>query len=375
MGDFVKILLVLHEASRTGAPRIGGLIASALQKQFEVTVVVLKDGPLREWLVKRVGAENVVIADRGPVHLNSFDVRVDFAKAILKQHDCDIVYVNSLASSEFLAAAKLVSRKSLLHVHEKIEEMQSLLRQQVTKYNITAFPEALILAGDGLAKDMVRMFGDIPDRILNWGIAVDTEEIVQLSNEDGAPATNISGKPLISRDRMRIGMVGHASPRKGSDIFLEVAKGLPERDFVWVGNWDEVEAPENINTHTELLNTPLENFYLTGSVSNPYRHIKQFDLFFLSSREDPNPVVLAEAMLLRVPILVFSRVTAVTDFLGRSALLYHGQTSNEAAKCIINGLDATKLRSGTLSAPIDIVRERFDLSRNIDSVVNLLLLL
>jgi glycosyltransferase involved in cell wall biosynthesis len=302
-------------------------------------------------------------------------VRVDFAKAILKQHDCDIVYVNSLASSEFLAAAKLVSRKSLLHVHEKIEEMQSLLRQQVTKYNITAFPEALILAGDGLAKDMVRMFGDIPDRILNWGIAVDTEEIVQLSNEDGAPATNISGKPLISRDRMRIGMVGHASPRKGSDIFLEVAKGLPERDFVWVGNWDEVEAPENINTHTELLNTPLENFYLTGSVSNPYRHIKQFDLFFLSSREDPNPVVLAEAMLLRIPILVFSRVTAVTDFLGRSALLYHGQTSSEAAKCIINGLDATKLRSGTLSAPIDIVRERFDLSRNIDSVVNLLLLL
>ena len=46
----MSIVVVLHEATRTGAPRVGGLIAAALQKHFDVRVLCLSDGPLVGWL-------------------------------------------------------------------------------------------------------------------------------------------------------------------------------------------------------------------------------------------------------------------------------------------------------------------------------------
>ena len=42
----MSITLVLHEATRTGAPRVGGLIAKELARSEDVHVIVLKDGPL-----------------------------------------------------------------------------------------------------------------------------------------------------------------------------------------------------------------------------------------------------------------------------------------------------------------------------------------
>ncbi len=53
----MSITLVLHEATRTGAPRVGGLIAKELASSEDVHVIVLKDGPLAPWLRDLLGDE------------------------------------------------------------------------------------------------------------------------------------------------------------------------------------------------------------------------------------------------------------------------------------------------------------------------------
>ncbi len=50
----MAITFVIHEASRTGAPRLGALIARELGRYEPVRVIVLKDGPLTPWLKRNL---------------------------------------------------------------------------------------------------------------------------------------------------------------------------------------------------------------------------------------------------------------------------------------------------------------------------------
>lgn len=368
MGGSLKILVVVHESSRTGAPRIGGLIASALQKTQDVHLVTLSEGPLINWLQSHIQDGHFSVSDRAALRHTPFEARVDLARSFLEKHPADVVYVNSLAASEYLVAAKALGMRTVLHLHEKKDEMQSLIRLQFTKINIISFCDAVVLAGNGLILDMIEMFGTAPSRTLNWGIAIDTEEIIRLSEKQDVLAKSSAGRALEFGDRLLVGMVGYGSIRKGADIFYEVAKSLPEHDFVWIGKWDSIDVP----FYDQFVADRLENFYISGEVENPYKYMKQFDIFFLSSREDPNPIVLAEAMLLQVPVLCFGNTTAVGNFLGRNAILVQGSPNLEDAFEILKKIDKSQLKLGWLTPARELIDEQFNVNTKIDAVVQLL---
>jgi glycosyltransferase involved in cell wall biosynthesis len=368
----VSVLIVLHEATRTGAPRIGGLIAGALKQHCEVHILCLTDGPLLDWLRERVGAENVHVHqyDR-PRHQISFAERLRFANSFLEQEPSPIVYVNSLAACEFVYAAKTAGKTAVVHVHEKVEELRKLLAIQLMKLEVLSMSDAVVLAAEDLRQDLVDVFGFLPDRVVNFGIAVDADEIDRLAKDGNSEAYTAAGELFTHTDRLLVGMVGHASQRKGSDIFFDAAKSLPQHDFIWVGNWEPADAPEN-TIYRQFARAKLPNLFTSGGVSNPYAYISNFDLFFLSSREDPNPVVLAEALILRVPILAFSKTTAVADFLGRCAILCHGHTNLNDSVRVLTALDSSEVRSDSFRPNAEEHRRRFSITEKIACVVELL---
>lgn len=368
----MSVLIVLHEATRTGAPRIGGLIAGALKQHRDVRILSLTDGPLLDWLRERVGDENVDVHQYDkPRHQVSFGDRLEFAKSHLELDRSPIVYVNSLAACEFVFAAKAAGKFAVLHVHEKKDEMRKLLAIQLMKLEVLALSDAVVLAADNLRDDLVEVFGFLPDRVMNFGIAIDAEEVDLLAHSGKLEAETAAGKPFELSDRLIVGMVGHASQRKGSDIFFEAAKSLPQHDFIWVGNWNSEDAPEN-TIYLEFLKAKLPNLFISGGVSNPYSYISNFDLFFLSSREDPNPVVLAEALILGVPILTFSKTTAVTDFLGRCAVLCHGHTNVTDSIRALKALGKAEVRSDAFKPNVAEHRRRFSVTDKVANLVDLL---
>ncbi len=363
---------MLHEATRTGAPRVGGLIAGALKKYRDVRILCLQSGPLLEWLGERVGVDNVRVYDFDKVrHQVSFKERLDVAKSLLEQEASNIIYVNSLAASEFVVAAKQLGKLVVVHVHEKAEEMRKLLAIQLMKLEVLSMSDAVVLAAEGLERDIVEVFGFIPERVVDFGIAVDLEEVAELAQKGELIAATASGSPFVSSEKLVVGMVGHASMRKGVDLFYQAAKVLPEHDFIWVGNWGPSDAPENV-VFDRFVETQLSNLYISGGVSNPYKYISRFDIFFLSSREDPNPVVLAEALILRVPILAFSKTTAVTDFLGRNAILCYGHTNLEDSVRVLKGLDKSDVRSDSFRPIAEEAKRRFNITDKIAIVNDLL---
>ena len=368
----MSVLIVLHEASRTGAPKIGGLIAGALSQHRNVRILCLEGGPLVDWLKQCVGPENVLVQDfeRNRNHIN-FNERVTMASAVLADESSPIVYVNSLSASEFVVAAKIKGKFAVLHVHEQLEEMHKLLAHQLTKLEILSMCDAVVLAAESLTQALVEVFGFLPERVVNFGIAVDAAEIERLAQDGQPDARTATGETFERNGRLVIGMVGHASQRKGSDIFFTAAQGVPRHDFIWVGNWAPNDAPEN-TAHSQFVDAKLPNFFVSGGVNNPYKYISNFDLFFLSSREDPNPVVLAESLILRVPILAFSKTTAVTDFLGRCAVLCHGHSNAEDAIRVLRLLNEEDVRSDTFRPNASELRKHFNVADRIPNIVRLL---
>jgi Glycosyl transferases group 1 len=368
----LSVLIVLHEASRTGAPKIGGLIAGALKQHRNVRILCLEDGPLIGWLQERVGSENVSVHhfERNRNHV-SFKERLTIASSILAKEPSPIVYVNSLSASEFVVAAKNNGKFAILHVHEQLQEIRKLLAHQLTKLEILSMCDAVVLAAESLTQALVEVFGFLPERVINFGIAVDAEEIERSSQHGMIEALTAAGKTFKRNERLVIGMVGHASQRKGCDIFFAAARGVPRHDFIWVGNWGLNDAPEN-TVYSQFVEAKLPNLFVSGSVSNPYKYMSNFDLFFLSSREDPNPVVLAESLILRVPILAFSKATAVTDFLGRCAILCHGHSNADDAIRVLRLLNETDVRSHAFKPNAAEFRRHFNVSDKIPSIVSLL---
>ena len=356
----MSITLVLHEATRTGAPRVGGLIAKELAKSEKVHVVSLKDGPLAPWLADCVGEANLTIvkSDRFS-HLVPFEARLRSALDVLKQRDDEIVYVNSLAASVFVFAAKMLGRRAIIHVHEKKAEIESLMRLGLAKYEVMALADGAVLAAEDLSRDILDAFGRLPPRCENFGVAIDIGSVRALALMPPSPARNAAGNAFRKGKRLVVGMCGHASPRKGSDIFLATAEAAPECDFLWVGGWAPEEAIEN-TAYQDFVAKKLPNLYVAGAVDNPYAHFDRMDLFFLSSREDPNPLVLAEAMVLRKPLLCFSKTTAVADRLGRSAILCHGLPNVEDAVRVIKACPPQKLRAKAFRGLADSWVPAFD---------------
>jgi glycosyltransferase involved in cell wall biosynthesis len=368
----MSVTVVLHELTRTGAPRIGGLIAIALKKERPVRVVSLDGGPLKSWLEERLGANNVSVEGfEGKRFEIPFVERVRRAERVLDSHPGDIVYVNSLAASEYVVAAKRLGRRAVLHVHEKAAGMMSLLLHQLAKIEVLSLCDGVVLDAGDLRHDLVEVFGFVPEACLDFGVVIDFEEMTRIAGDGSAEALSAAGEPLRWGERLAIGMCGHASPRKGCDIFFETAAATPQHDFVWVGNWGPPDTPENI-VYERFVEERLPNLFVSGLVANPYQYISRFDLFFLSSREDPNPVVVGEALALRVPTLVFSCTTGVTDFLGRSAILCHGATNTADAVRILNALDPEEVRSEEFRRLSDRFRARFDIREKIGGLSSFL---
>jgi glycosyltransferase involved in cell wall biosynthesis len=364
----MSITMVLHDATRTSAPRVGGFIAGALRKHESVRVIVLKDGPLVPWIREMVGADGLhVVADGSFSNAVAFADRVKKAEALLQDDKHELVYVNSVAASVFVAAAKALGRGAILHVYEKASELRDLLRLEATKPEIVGLTDGFVLAADRLAADLAQVFQTAGERVLKFGMAVDALTLRSLARQPVPPPVNCAGRTWEPSNRIAVGMCGTASLAKGADIFVETAAQGPEFDFIWIGGWRPPDAPDN-PVHEDFEKLALPNYFITGATDNPYGHIQALSVFLLSSREDPNPLVLAEAAILGIPILAFSATTTVTDWLGRAAILCYGTPNPADIVRVLRALDPGDVRRQEfIPSPAEITA-KFDLDCRCDEL-------
>jgi len=107
--------------------------------------------------------------------------------------------------------------------------------------------------------------------------------------------------------------------RKGYDLFVQVARkiltGLNRLDvhFVWIGSAVSSHTRVEFEYEIELLGLQ-KYFHHLGELENPSQVFAECDAFFLSSREDPFPLVMLEATRQALPIICFEGSGGATEF-------------------------------------------------------------
>jgi len=102
---------------------------------------------------------------------------------------------------------------------------------------------------------------------------------------------------------------GQIHPRKGVDLFVQVAAraleqpGMERVQFVWIGD-GSADDTRWVNHDVDLLPCR-DRIHLVPSRADIHSYFEAADLYVLSSREDPYPIVGVQAMAAGLPVFAF----------------------------------------------------------------------
>lgn len=120
---------------------------------------------------------------------------------------------------------------------------------------------------------------------------------------------------VYGKDKLNIATIARISHEKGVDRAINVCKRLKEEGFKFTyhvigggGNYDELCTFVNDNGLADTV-------FLHGYDSNPYKYLKNIDLFLLPSRNEAAGLVIDEARSLNVPVLS-TRTVAAEETIG-----------------------------------------------------------
>ena len=340
----MKIAFICHDANLTGAPKVGFEIARCFSRNNEVIMITKKDGSLLSTPEYRSAFYRVLNSNTShEVSRFKLPERISIAKEIMQREKPDLLYVNSVASSDWCAAGKECNIPVVLHSHEMKNELLSLESIKIFERDLPRYVDLLVTVSGDAERDIIEQCSLPFKKILSLKEGINFQKVWELSRAgDFVQPKNIFKQPMET-NRPTIAMCGIASKRKGSDIFFETAKQLSQFNFLWIGPWDRGEAPWNIALD-EYHGSPIDNFYTTNETNNPYPYFKLTDLFVLTSREDPNPLVVMEAIFLSRLCLGFSNTGGSKELLNRFGILLHGDITVDRLTSIVKKIYNAPMR-------------------------------
>ncbi|MGB7273133.1 MAG: glycosyltransferase [Geitlerinemataceae cyanobacterium] len=360
----MKIIFVSHASSLTGAPKVVFELAKIFASQHEVILATKKDGPLLQQALQEnlEGIQYFNINNSHEVRLSPFEEKVETAKAFIRQHQPDLVYVNSVASGEWVVASRLCEVKNIFHVHEMRDECLSLLRVRCATLDIMNYVDLLICVSKDVERDVRDFFDSMPPQYVIVNHFFDCEKILNQAKVEETLPKNAKGE-IIDKNQPIVCACGVASHRKGTDIFFETARQLSHLQFLWIGKWQAMGLPEN-PAEKRYIAEKLDNFFISGEVTNPYFYLNLADLFVLCSREDPQPLIVFEALILGKQTVCFSSSGGSRLILDKYGYVLHGEPSVDRLVSYISQIcpapEFQIFKPGWQGTMQNVVRERYD---------------
>jgi glycosyltransferase involved in cell wall biosynthesis len=270
---------------------------------FSVSVLLVKGGDL-ELEFKKVTKTYILNVNNEFNNYLSNTIDKIYQRIRILHYKWDIVFSNTIVNGEVLKLLVNKKIKIVSYIHE--------LKTSIDIYNTKGMVEdtlklsSYFFCGSNMVRDtLIHDFKVSPNVTSVVNSFIDFSKYKyskKLSkNKDLRKALNINLTTTV------VGMIGTSDHRKGYDIFLETARKMKNNDvhFVWVGAEDETSIQNDLNLS---LIAPCKNYL-------EYYHL--FDVFYLSSREDPYPMVLVEASAFGIPIICFKNTGGAQEFVDK----------------------------------------------------------
>jgi glycosyltransferase involved in cell wall biosynthesis len=322
-----RILIIGHEAERTGAPIVLLHLLRWIKKnrpELDVEMLLLRDGELRASYEKLVTVHVAPqtrlpkIVVRGLRFLRrklGLTRKIKLADLPPVGAGYDLVFGNTVASLEYLEFFTARGLRTICWLHEMRSVIESFLPKPGRFAEVARSVDVFIVASAAV-ESVVRDFG-----ITNRTEIV--HEFSELDPVNQADAASVRTSLGIPPDAFVVGGSGTVSSRKGTDLFIEIASrltsSLPDIYFVWVGGGSGHSAAEFEYAVAEIDRLGLNRVFITGAQKTPGNHFANFDVFALTSREDPFPLVCLEAASLGKPIICFEGAGGMPEFVADDA--------------------------------------------------------
>ena len=319
----LRILAVTHEAIRNGAPMVAVQVLQWLQSEsgYEIETLVLSDGPLvRDFA--RIGPTHVValndpdemlVAWRDEPEPSVAKIR-SFAELEQARVEAlrpeaahltgfDVLYLNSATSARALRILPEVPPVVVAHIHE-LDGAYNHWFEPEDRAALMRTDPSYVVVGNRVGQNLVEAHGVDPERI-----TVVRNEFARPTAPPDVEVTRLRARLGLTGDEVVIGAMGAAEWRKGPDLFVQMAavvsRRLPDTNlqFYWVGRTDDYNLRQY---ETDAARLGLgDRLRFVGEQSDAASWLRVFDLFCLTSREDPFPLVCLEAGALGVPVISF----------------------------------------------------------------------
>ncbi len=319
----LKVLLLLHDLSPTGAPKVAWAAFEHLKSDVELRTVSYEGGPLGERL-RALGRVQTLVAFRWPGmpaepgavvrflwHRLLSILKARLWSFSLRRWKPDVIYINSVAG--LLAARRLAlpPAPTLLHVHE-LDSFLRPLSQHMPELFL-GLPDCYVAVSEAVASALTARYG------------VDAGKVVVIpAFVDAAPPLPLAPPERVD-DRLVVGGSGVISWVKGAQLWLlmaaEVKKRLgPERvRFVWVGFIDNEEGWQFREMARKLGLT--DDIELVPFTTHPLDYFAPLDIFTVTSWEETASLVMLENMGLEKPVLCFAGAGGPPEFIGPAGVV------------------------------------------------------
>lgn len=318
------VLFVSHEATRTGAPIALLHFLRWFKKNSNrpFSILVPSGGELvaefrdiaQTWLAdqgrwRRGGVPARVLAGAGMRRLARRAERAEMRRFASRCSPA-LVYVNSIASAplvETLAPEVAV----VTHVHELEYSFYAAAGSALS--NLLAKSNRFIACSQAVQKSLETVQGVAARRIetVHESIPVETVRAEWTKEQVFAKLGISEGMSLVA------GGGAHAW-RKGADVFVLLAQTVirekPNTYFAWIGGVsDDIERIRYDIQRANLAG----RMFVTGPVKNAADYLAAADMFVLTSREDPYPLICLEAAALGKPVVCFAGAGGMPEFVER----------------------------------------------------------
>jgi glycosyltransferase involved in cell wall biosynthesis len=241
-----------------------------------------------------------------------------YLKIITRGRRFDLVYANTVASWREVRALGKGSHALLWHIHE-LEYALALLIPDKIASALFSRANRFVAVSASVREALISRY-EVPGEVVTMIHGFVTVPDLS-SQEKQSRRSSVTAKLGWPSDAFVVGGCGSLGWRKGTDLFLQVAQETClTRDsanvrFLWVGGEENDSAALEFNY--DLARMGLEGRCVrVSSTSDVLDYYCAMNVFALTSREDPFPLVMLEAAAVGAPIVCFEKSGGGPEFIG-----------------------------------------------------------
>jgi glycosyltransferase involved in cell wall biosynthesis/SAM-dependent methyltransferase len=312
------LLIATHDCTRTGGPLLCLNLARELagRSGMRLVIVALNGGELEPEFAK--------IA---PFHILNRDALMPSPEAALRETIARLdgpvwgAICNTVVTAGLVEVLDSERIPVVSLVHELPTSISTFFgRDAIDKIN--AHAQHVVYGSSFVCDRVVQAFGSgvAQKHVIPTGHFVPT---TKLEDRYSARAGFIADLNIPS-DALLVFGCGPLNPRKGPDVFAQVAAlTLRQRPdlplhFVWIGSEDDAGYASWLRHDVSQLGLD-GRLHLVGGRTDADACLGAADVFLLTSREDPYPLINLAAMAKAVPVIAFGGAGGAPEALGDEA--------------------------------------------------------